>query len=214
MKIIYEENSELREIEFDATVSEKHEHIAEITVHPVESFTDHVRAMPVRLSAEVHVSNTPIRGATKQLRLTTETSRLAVGALPFKKARWENQKAEVNANTVQFDEPEDRVASVDRTLRELLSRGAELTVVTSMGTYESMVISSVGTPRDVKSNAVVFALEMQQIFVASTSTVDAPEPLEPRARRRQDAGAQSPQEEPLQSAWSRLGDRAREALAF
>lgn len=138
-----------------------------------------------------------------------------MGASIGKRARWENEKTEVVANTLQFDEPEDRVETVENKLRELLREGTPFTVITSHGYYEDTVISSISTTRDAKSaNASILMLEMVQIAVASTSTVDAPEPLELRGQRTHSAGAQSPVPVDPNSAEGREAESVLHSLTF
>lgn len=214
MNILYERpDGELALITFDAVITESHEQTAEATVHPVESIADGVRSTPARLSIQAHVTNTPIRspdvdGATGQVRSMSVTRRsqnqkksAKVSRLgKVENAEYETGESDLNANVLQFDSTFDRVRSVESILRELMIAGTQVAAVTSLRSYEGMVITGLTIPRDVSNaNAATITITLQEIRIAHTTSVDVPVPLETRAERAAAAGAQSPTEVPRES---------------
>lgn len=212
MEILYEVPGEVRVVVFDATVRENHGVSAVATEHPVArgaNISDHVRPERRRLSAECHVTNTPLRspnvdgasGEISALELSTtrrQFSRYAKaksgGGVDL--AETEETAQTVQANVLQFSTDFDRVQTVYDLLDLLCTTGTEITVVTSLRQYDSMVIVDVGAPRDAGSrNAVLFTLEMVEISFAEMELVGTPEPLETRAERRNRRGSQGAEEE-------------------
>lgn len=211
MQILYERDGNLLFVDFDATVKELHASSAIATEHYVEdgvALTDHVRPERDRLSAEAHVTNTPIRtisgaedGAVSAFQVTTQATgfdRLAKVKRngQVDQATRESSDNDFNANVLQWPSEFDRVTDVYTVLRDLMVEGIELTILTSLRQYDSMVLVDMGAPRDGgdNSNAIMFSLEFVEVRKAQTETVDSPEPLETRAERRRRRGAQATEE--------------------
>ncbi|MCK4718805.1 MAG: hypothetical protein KAT70_09065 [Thermoplasmata archaeon] len=209
MQILYEIGGELLVLDFDATVKELHSASAVATEHFVEegvAITDHVRADRKRLSAECHVTNTPLHaapgadGSVQALSLEKTVRSLTSGATVNQSgevdpAEWDSNEETVRANVFQFTQEFDRVGDVHATLTALMDGGVEVTALTSLGQYDAMVIVDLGAPRDAEnSNAVLFSLELVEIRKAVSETVASPDPLETRAERQRRRGAQAPEE--------------------
>ena len=77
----------------------------------------------------------------------------------------------------------DRVVFVYDQLEELRVKATVLRLVTSLHTYENMVLVSIETPRDAQnSEATTFTLNFAEVFFGfSETTTDLPAPLEVRA---------------------------------
>lgn len=211
MEILYTVDGEIRVVTFDATILENHSTTATATEHPVAAgvdITDHVRAERDTLSVEVHVSNTPIfspnvdgaNGSVRQLEISSTRKQFSRLAQVKRSGEVENATLEDStqtrqANVLQFSGSFDRVVSVYEVLTALAKAGQDVTVTTSLRQYDSMVILTVGTPREAGSrNAVKFTMDLAEIRFAETETVDTPEPLETRAERARRRGAQGAEE--------------------
>lgn len=230
MNLLYDRDGEFVLVTFDATVTERHERTAEITTHPVEQFTDHIRVQPIRLNADVHVSNNPVRspdvdeafGDVRGLKLTRNSRGLTKGVQINQKndvdeAQYEDLTESVAANTLQFAEPFNRVRAVESQLNELLVAGTKLTIVTELRTYENMVLQSIVIPRDANNaNAATITLDLVEVRIANTSIVDAPRPREIRAEPSDDqsAGTQSPVEEDRASIAYRVVQAGAQRFGF
>jgi len=113
-----------------------------------------------------------------------------------------------DALVLQFDKEFDRVTAVYNVLRALQATGSIITLVTSLRTYENVVIESITKPRDVK-NAGEFEVDVKQVRIVNTETVAAPEPEETRGEARRRRGGQSTEEASNEEAsrgslWYRL----------
>lgn len=207
MEVLYTERGEIKAVVFDATVRELHQHSATATNHPVESgapVTDHVKPEPDQLSVDVHVTNTPIispnvdgaNGEVRSMNVQTEARSQSKGAKVSREgnvtaAEYENNRLQGSAMVLQFGGGFDRVGSVYEVLARLCKEGVDVTVVTSLRQWDSMLISRVSTPREAASrHAVTFQVDFQEVRFAETETVGTPEPLETRAERARRRGAQ------------------------
>jgi hypothetical protein len=162
---------------FDTTISETHEQAAEVTKHPVEKgadVTDHVRTMPGPFSCEVFVSNTPIEDST---------GRGAVQSVQLQSGQ--------SVQAFTFTEDFDRIKETYDALTTLQSRAAVMSVITSIRTYDNMVLTLVSAPRT-ESGGSSFNLTFEPLNTVETLTVTAPQPLEPRGTLSKNKGAQSP----------------------
>lgn len=258
MEIAYIEGNALRILQFDATISENHSGTAVATERPVEkgiSLTDHVRAERMRLTVDVHVSNTPvlpggilgrehigIGGSIKplnledvlervltsgvegsistasMLELVTEQAGIRVPGRPvepsIKPAKYEEVRTTSSVNTLQFDKVFDRVTDVYLTLERLRMQGNKLTVSTTLRVYDTMILTSVTTTRDVANrHATTFSLEFSEIRVGETQTTELPEPIEVRAKPKKNNGAQATKEIPETKKSQSVLDKLREATS-
>jgi hypothetical protein len=228
--LIYEAAGELETVFFDAVPSEKHGASSTPTDHPVEvgaPLTDHVRQNRDSLSLEAMVTNAPImspnvdgaNGSPRPLTLSVGDSRLVRPALFPIGAEFLAETKQFTPQTLQFDQAFDRVAAVWAKLRKIKEEALEVTVVTGLQTYDSMLLSSISAPRQGPAGSINFGLEFVAFRYATTQTVGAPDPVQPRGRPRVAQGAQ-PTEPPatqeqaaaVQSTYSGLLDMARNAL--
>lgn len=188
-------------VEFDATMSENHDKVTEVTTHPVESgadIADHVRSLPTAFSCEVYVSNTPIeagqRGVLQNVRLDVPrfTPPLtSVGAIVDAATQlFTGPPPPIYVQTLTFPEAFDRVKEVYDALTDLSDRGVLLSVVSSLGTYENMALALLSVPRTELGGAS-FNLTFEPIRVVQTLLVEAPKPAEPRGAPKLNKGGQA-----------------------
>ena len=176
-------------IEFDASVNETHVSTVTTTNKAVErgfSVTDHVRQEPDKLSVQAMVSDHPV----VQPGTNVDGAIFKVMSLPL---RTSAGKLLGSANVLQSDGIfSSRVSSV---YNELLAiqRTKLVSIVTSIRTYDDMVITNLSTPRNVNSsNAVTFSFDAINIRVVDTNTVVGKQP--PRRNAKQNKGSQAKKE--------------------
>jgi hypothetical protein len=153
-------------IVLDASLREEHSAQAEVTQHPVETgpnITDNIRPMPMRLTIEGFVTNTPIKASV--LLPTGNQSTSIAGQI----AKVPN----TNAKTLQFSTQFDRVSDVYEDLLDAQAAGVLIAVDTSLKHYVNFAISSVDVPRDAQSgSSMQFTIELQQIITATLTEVE------------------------------------------
>lgn len=165
-------------VSFDTTISETHDQTATVTEHPIEDgslVSDHVIRDPFVFSCEVYISNTPSedKGAgsidTVEIPSRTNSPPLKIQAL-------------------HFDEERDFVQETTEALQALV--GQSCAVLTSVKTYDRMVLVAASVPR-AEYGGASFQLGFKQIRTVETRTVKAPQPVEPRGGSSQNKGGQS-----------------------
>jgi hypothetical protein len=183
---------------FDLTISEGHEATSEVTEHPVEqgsNIADHVRQNPQSLTLEMYVTNTPIedigRGVVDVLELNlpqytpppAPTFTALEGALT-------PPPVPVRVQVLNFNQPFDRVKEIHDQLLDLWKAGATMSAVTSVRTYDTMVLTGINMPRTEPGGAT-FTLGLKQVRTVTTAKVAAPKPAEKRGAPGQSKGSQS-----------------------
>jgi len=179
-------------LEFDCVTSETHEGASMATEHTVESgvpLTDHVRPLPRRLTLEAIVTNTPLDAppssgnSGSQVTATTQTV------------------DEVKANVLVFSAPFDRIADVIAAIDAIRLGAKAVTVSTAHRTYDSVILLRVTEPREVDDgDSLRFTIEIQEIRVAESRTVDSPRPREPRSAATTDRGGQEATDQTRESS--------------
>lgn len=184
-------------LEFDATTRVEHSAESEITAHVVESgsaISDHKRAKPIDVMIEAVVTNTPLSNPPNsgfaQTQVTSEVSPDTGEA-----------RATVRTFTVEFD----RIQDVGETLERLRVEPIDLTVEDRFRTYDNVQLVSYNVPRDEPIDAVTISLRLREVFRATTETVDAPLPREPRGRRETETASEGEEEEVDSGPTSILG---------
>lgn len=208
-------NGRLIAIAMDATVRETHTSTAIATEHPVEAganVTDHVRADLPRLSVEAFVTNAPIRVP----RVLSISSALNPGSdqLDGITGNAENVELDVpdppinrnvaglvgaafgalfpsphSARVLRFSGEFDRVGKVYALMSAIVELGTPCIIGTSLRKYENMVIENLSTPVE-SADAIQFTFDAKEIRTVESEIVEAPEPVEDRARQRRRRGAQ------------------------
>jgi hypothetical protein len=152
----------------DASLSESHTFESEVTDYPVESgasITDNVRPKPIVVSIEGVVSDSPIG--------------------PVATAR-NNETASPDAE-LQFLPSE---AALDKLLRIRDAR-EPITIVTSLKTFESMVLTNLDVPRDADTgHALKFTASFQQVILVTNNrtTVKVSPPTSTGLGKKKDLG--------------------------
>jgi hypothetical protein len=201
---------------------------AEHPVQDEPDRTDDVKPEKVRLSAECIVTNTPVAdvigdvaGVWQPMTLETINREQVKGPevsggpgpqmpinVPFvqlpgtpvevKPAVYRDNAVSVSGAVLQFPTSFDRVVSVYEELDQLRRKRSRFQVVSSLKTYDQMVITSISAPRTAAAS-VRFSLELTEVFVSEASQlVDVPVPLEKRAQKTRAQGAQATYELPEQ----------------
>lgn len=170
-------NGQTSSITFDACTEQGHESENDVTAEPVESgapTTDNSRPMQRKVTLQVLVTNTPLKAPPDQFSNVTE-SRAPV-----------TLKDGTKANLLQWSAPFDRVAVVERELDRLRENGVRVQLVTSLKTYDDMVIRSLSIQRtNAYGNALHAQISLVQVRVINTQTSATPSvPLAARRRAR------------------------------
>lgn len=165
----------------DCVLTEDHGFESEVTEYPVENgtaVTDHVRVKPMTLSLEFIVSDTPIG--------MVDVFRSGAQALE-------------NSGLVETVTPSDEVIAFLLTLQ---NKREPTTVVTSIRTYENMVLESLSLPRDADTGyAVRGTAKFKQVIIVRNKRVSVPT-AEPRGGKKVNQGAKTVKVFDLDPAWS------------
>lgn len=164
-------------VQFDAVMSESYSHAAKATDAPVErgtSIADHIILSPLELELTGVVSDTPlgdVRSLVKSAATIAATAALpplAVAAAGAAFATWQAHNKSTRPSFAAYaalaklmlGQPPDTPPS-------------PFTVVTRLGHYESMVMTSLKVPREPDTGgALVFQCSLTQILVVDSQTVD------------------------------------------
>lgn len=162
--------------EFDATLSVSIESTATVTKRKVErgaATADHKRSEHRSVRASGIVTNTPIDQGT------------------FRKV--EGTKIDISA--LQLEEPEDRIAKAIDTLESLRATSVIVSFDAGHTRVDSAELVAVTVSRDSAVDAATFEIVIEEIFVASTSSIVAPTiPRETRATRARNGGTANAEE--------------------
>lgn len=194
-------------LQFDCVTRETHEGTSVLTEHAVEDgspLSDHKRADPRRISIEAIVTNTPLSFPPPW----GDTSS-TIGARVRK-------VADVEANVLVFDAEFDRIQEVFEALDRLRVEAVPLTVATRLRTYEDVQIVNIQNPRESSDgDSLRFVVDIQEVRIAETRTVAAPEAREPRGRSRRNRGGQEAEDvqNRRESTLSQLRDEYNERRA-
>ncbi len=154
-------------IEFEATISASHQGSATITKHPVEAgsnVTDHIRTEPDTLNLDVVVSDTPL---------------IILASL----------RAEPS---VPGGNPRTRSVDAYEFIKGIKDKGKTVSISTKLRDYDSMAISSIGITQDaVTGNIARMSIDFEEIKIATTQTVDVPEPVNPSRKPKESIGKTS-----------------------
>ena len=175
-------------LEFDVVTAVEHTAESELTEHVVESseaISDHKRPKPRMISIRAHVTNTPLSNPPNSgFAQTSVTSRVTPDT--------GDSKATVRSFSSEFDRIQDVETSLDR----LRSEAIDLTVETRTKTYENVqLVTYTGTRSTETGDGIDLALQLREVFRASTQTVEAPLPREPRAAPATETAAEGEEED-------------------
>lgn len=103
----------------------------------------------------------------------------------------ETKEFHLQALVLQQRSPRDRIRDVyDKLLRAKAQR-ALLTVLSRDRDFTDRILTRVAAPRTNQSGATKFEIDLEQLVVADTETVQSPQPLEARAAAAKNKGSQT-----------------------
>lgn len=162
-----------------AVKQENHELRNTVTDHPVEegyNISDHSRPEPETVSMECTISNTPV--SSKQ-----QTQAVRSGEYTFNTT---SEEAGAIGDTKGF-----AFGEWDK-LKKLRDKGTLVTIVTTLGDYKSMAITSITAPRTSKNyDAVQFTIAFKKVRVVKNKLTKGVKSSDPRAQPKKSTGAQT-----------------------
>lgn len=204
-------------VEFDATVSESHIHVAKVTTHPVEqgvAVSDFTRPEPIQLRIEGVITNHPIslpgtqvsgirevkktfkwRGDSKVLGATINGPGLlgGIGKAVGREVGLDQRQSSALGYSAEFF----RVEHAYEILSTIVESGEAVQIVTTLASYDDMVIESFAPTRDVNTgNSLKFTIDARQIRIVTTRSVDAPKTDLKQAKTINKLANQAPKEVP------------------
>lgn len=189
----------------DAVISELHSMSSDVTRHPVEEgtdVTDHIRPEPIEISLECKVTNTPIKLPYSHADGSSEVSRaidvpgrelfgLRIG-IPGVVSVPLSISAPQTAVVRTFEPGFDRVINVFDELQAIRDERRIVTIRTTLRDYANMAITDIKIQRqDAKTKVLEFTINARQIGTAESRTVEAPRPVQQRAKKTSSAGRQA-----------------------
>lgn len=151
-------------IVFDALVDSTHTNTAEVTDLPIEvgaDVSDHIRRKPDTLSVSVIISNHP------PLVLASLSAEPISG----------------------YSDPTTRAENAHEFLRNVMQNNQLVSFSTTLRFYNTLAITSMSVDRNAETgNMVRINLEMREIIIATTETVDPPLPVKEGRKRKNDLG--------------------------
>ncbi len=107
----------------------------------------------------------------------------------------------VTFTALQQEEPRDRIRDVYELLKKARSRKFLITVQEAHTEHFDMVLTRVAKPRSVEDGkGARFQIELRQIRVADSETVQAPQPTEARGKTGVNAGSKNGKPDPNAAA--------------
>lgn len=177
-------------IVLDATLRDDPTDEVEVTEHAVEEgspVTDHARTLPVRLSLDGVISETPITEA-QALRSGIELPSPAIGAALTAGAHLGvplTGAAAVIATAGARQYAQGYAAATYLKLVALKERRRLVTVATPRRTYENMMLVLLTAPRDARTgDALLFSVEFRQMRLVRTRLVFLPTSESGKAKKK------------------------------
>lgn len=176
-------NAEPVAITVDATISQIHEHTADVTENPVENgsdTSDNYRAKPDSFTLDVIFSDQPLRDYPD----FTGGNAFELRSLDFGNGR--------GALVLQSDTRSNRTQRVYDTLLETQKSGTLIEVVTARRRYINVAITSITVTRNKRNGDALFAkISFRSLVLVETTAAPAAVPRVRWRRRGSNAGAQS-----------------------
>lgn len=172
----------------DAAPVETHTLDSATTDHPIEDgadVTDHIRVLPDRVTIEGIVSNTPI-GLAAEVR--SSASQFLV----------ESTGGEITADTPLRGLPADDALAL---LKQIRADREPVTVVTTIETYENMVMESLTIPQGT-GDALQFRATFREIQIVKTERTSIPVSV-PRGEKKTNLGTKTSETVPESKALDR-----------
>lgn len=208
------------ELHFDAVTTEQAEHTATATEHSVEqgaNVSDHVVPGLDRITLEVVVTNTPIKGATYGGTVQGVTLDVFDGRakatghadkpkkpLPMMPGAAINALASAASNAIfgtppspkasvlKFPSKFDAVRDTLNTLLDWQARAVVGEVITPHRTYSSMIIERVSPSRDATTGTSArITIELREVRIVEVGILTSPIPTEIRGKTKIQKGKQA-----------------------
>lgn len=158
--------------DMDVTIREQHQMAANVTTHPVESnsvISDHVFAEPKFVTIEGFVSTAPPNY--------------------FNAALEEAVRDPGNFSVAGQGPSRSRAVEAYKALTTLFENRSPLTLVTSLNTYNNMVIKSLSVPVE-RTIGFRFIAELQQVIIAKSkvTSIELKDDVKDSASQKSDRG--------------------------
>lgn len=168
---------------------------------PIDLSYEYTQPEPPTRQIELQVGQGPITPSAGGL-IRAGIGAIASAILGAPKATvWGETKRRreyVRATVLRYGRPQNRPQAIDLLLQEAIALKALVTVTTPLRTVSNLQITRLYPQRTVDGGtSVLFQLDLRQIRVATSETVEAPVPAEARGATKRNAGAQGakPKEE-------------------
>lgn len=215
LDILYEKEGEIVGIFFDVTRTTDHDLSVTPTQRAVGAgapFSDHVQRNPIDLGGEVAISNYPLLpppgfeartvgeeiGPFTGFRLVEGAKVNAAGDVTEPRFEQRRSGETVQVTRIGDGGPLTRVADVFAELRRLMDEVVELTITTSVETYDRMILARIALSETLEANGgaglIIPALGFQSIRIATSEVIESPVPLETRAERNRRRGRNAARE--------------------
>lgn len=154
----------------DATISETHSLSSSVTEYPVESganLTDHIRALPIEVTMEAIVSDTPLM-RMKPLR---DSGRTAPQRAAVASSQALTPQLVQTASALKPDVAKPSQAALDH-LVKMHAACKPVHIVTSLKTYENMAVTSIEIPRSKdQTGGLWFTVQFRQVQIVENTRV-------------------------------------------
>lgn len=161
---------------------------------PIDLNYEYMQPEPATRQIELQVASGPITPSVGGL-IRAGIGAIASAVLGGPKAtvwgEFKRKRDSLRATVLSYGSPQNRPQAVDLLLQEAIALKARITVTTPLRTVSDLLITRLYPQRTVQSGtAVLFQLDLRQIRVVTSETVEAPIPAEARGARKKNAGAQ------------------------
>lgn len=174
---------------------------AGVTSGPVDLSVEYQRPEPATRTIELNVATPPITpSAGGIIRAGIGAVKTALLGKP-KATVWgefRKRRETVRATVLSYGTPQNRPQAVDLLLQEASALKALVTVTTPLRTVPDLLITRLAPQRSIENGkSVLFQLDLRQIRVTNSETVDAPVPAEARGATKKNAGAKGTKDKNL-----------------
>lgn len=161
---------------------------------PIDLSYEYQQPDPATRQIELQVASGPITPSVGGL-IRAGIGAIASAVLGGPKAtvwgEFKKRRDVVRATVLRYGTPQNRPQAIDLLFQEAIALKARCTVTTPLRTVTDLQITRLHPQRTVQQGtAVLFQLDLRQIRVVNSETVDAPVPSEARGAKKVNAGAQ------------------------
>lgn len=168
---------------------------AGVTSGPIDLSVEYQRPEPATRTIELDVATPPITPSVGGL-IRAGVGALATAVLGKPKAtvwgEFKKRRETVRATVLSYGTPQNRPQAVDLLLQEAIALKALITVTTPLRVVPDLLITRLAPQRSVENGtSVLFGIDLRQIRVVNSETVEAPVPAEARGATKKNVGAQA-----------------------